>query len=77
MTDDLLLTCLVLVLLQEVGSTGKSDLCDIFLHFFCRHTKTVIDKGKGLVLRADDNLDLLPYSLPGVRILPSYPVSLT
>ena len=58
MTDDLLLTCLVLVLLQEVGSTGKSDLIDVFLYFFCRHTKTVIDKGKGLVLRADDNLDL-------------------
>ena len=58
MPDDLIVRGLVLVLLDEIGRTGKCDLADVFLDFVCRHTKTVIGKCQGLSLRVYGDADL-------------------
>ena len=58
MTDDLIVICLVLVFFDEVSSTGKCDLTDIFFDFVRSHTKTVIDEFQSLCIRIYDNLDL-------------------
>ena len=58
MSDDLILIGLVLVLLDEIRRTGKSDLVDILLHLVRRHTDTVINKLERLLLRVHDHLNL-------------------
>ena len=58
MTDDLIIVCLVLIFLYEIGGTGKSDLINVFLHLIGCHSQTVIDELKCLVLRIADYLNL-------------------
>ena len=58
MSADLILIGLVLVLLDEIRRTGKSDLVDILLHLVRRHTDTVINKLERLLLRVHDHLNL-------------------
>ena len=57
MSDDLIIVGFVFVLLQELGCSGESDLCDIFFYFIRCHTKTVIDKLQGFLFRIDDHFD--------------------
>ena len=57
-SDDLVLVCLILILLEEIRRAGESDLVDVFLYFFRSHTKAVIGNGDGLILRANLYRDL-------------------
>ena len=57
-TDHIVLCRLVLIFLEELCRTGKSDLCNVFFHFFRSHSKTVINKLHRLLFRVDDNFDL-------------------
>ena len=57
-TDDLILVCLILILLNEIGRTGKCDLIDVFFHFIRGHTNTIIDELQGLPFRIDNDLNL-------------------
>ena len=58
MTDDLILVRLILVLLNEIGRTGKCNLIDVFFHLISSHTNTIIDKLQGFLFRIDNNLNL-------------------
>ena len=56
MTDDLVGIALVLIFLNEIRSTGKCDLVDIFFHFVGGHAQTVILEGQCLLLRIHDDI---------------------
>ena len=58
MTDDLVICCLVFIFLQELGSTGKSDLSNIFLYFLSSHTNTIINEFQSLLIWVYNYLDL-------------------
>ena len=58
MTDDLILVRLILILLNEIGRTGKCNLIDVFFHFISGHTYTIINKLQGLLFRINNNLNL-------------------
>ena len=58
MSDHIIFRCLILILLKELGSAGKSDLCDILFHFICCHAESVIDEFHGLLFRIDDHFNL-------------------
>ena len=42
--DHIVFCSFVFIFLQKFGGSGKCDLCNVFLHLFCRHTDTVIGK---------------------------------
>ena len=45
MSDDSgALFALFFIFFQKFGCTGEGNLCNIFFHFICRHTKTIIYK---------------------------------
>ncbi len=67
-TDDLVVICLVLVLLDKVCRSGKSDLVDILLNFLRCHAKSGIDKLERLFLRIDNDVDIL-FDTSGIFIL--------
>ena len=58
MTDNLVIVCFVFVFLDEISSTGKCDLVDIFFDFVSSHTKTVINEFQSFLFRVDDYADL-------------------
>ncbi len=36
----------IFIFLQEVFSTGKGDLVNVFVHFFCSHPNSLVRYGK-------------------------------
>ena len=62
-TDDLVVRCFILIFIQEIGCAGECDLCDVLLDLCRRHTKTGIDELQRLLLRVDDDLNLLLISV--------------
>ncbi len=56
-TDDLILVGLVLIFGYKIRCSGKGDLVNVLLHLIRRHTHTVINKLKGLLLRVYQYLD--------------------
>ena len=58
MTDHLVIRRFILIFLQKLGSTGKSDLCDVLFHLISGHTDTVIDEFEGLLFGIDYHFDL-------------------
>ena len=58
MSYNLILIRLILILFNKIRSAGKSDLVNIFFHFFRRHSKTVINKLQCLRFRIDNDLHL-------------------
>ena len=48
MTDDLFLVGFVFVFFKKSLCAGKSDLIDVFIHFFESHTDTVVGDGSCL-----------------------------
>ena len=56
-TDHLIVCSFVLIFLQKLCCTGKSNLSNIFFYFVCRHTDTVINKFQSFCLGIDDNLN--------------------
>ena len=59
MSDDLIIICFIFVLLQKLGCSGKSNLCNILFYFIGCHTKTGIDKFQGFLFRIDDHIDFI------------------
>ena len=57
-SDHVVLSRLVLILLKELCRTGEGDLRDIFFYFLGCHSKSVVDKLHRLLFRIDDDLDL-------------------
>ena len=57
-TDDLVGIALILILLDEIGGAGESDLVDVLLHLICSHTQTVIHEGERLLIGIDNHIDL-------------------
>ena len=51
MTYYLIVSCLVLVFLYEIGRTRECDLVDVFLNLIHSHTDTVIYNLDGLCCR--------------------------
>ena len=62
-TDDLVVRRLILIFIQKIGCAGECDLCDVLLDLCRRHTKTGIDELQRLLLRVDDDLNLLLISI--------------
>ena len=56
-TDNLIRVTLVLIFLNEIRRTGKSNLVDILVNLFRRHSQTVVGKGQGLLLRVNDHVN--------------------
>ena len=59
MSDNLILIRLILVLVQEILSSGERNLVNIFLHLIRGHTDSVIDELNGLLVRIHANLNLI------------------
>ena len=59
MTDNLIVICLVLVFLNEICRTWKSDLVDILLHLVRCHAKSGINKFECFLLWIDNDMDIL------------------
>ena len=51
MADHVVLCRLVFVLFQKLSRSGKSDLSNVLLYFFCRHTNSVVNKLQRLFFR--------------------------
>ena len=58
MSDDLILVGFVLILLQELRSSGKRDLRDVLFHLIGGHTDTVIDELQRFLVRIHNHFDL-------------------
>ena len=55
MSDNLVTVCLVLILLDKLGRTGKSNLRNVLFHLFRSHADSVIAKTNRLLLRLNRN----------------------
>ena len=59
MTDDLIVICLVLIFLNEICCTGESNLVNVFFYFLCGHAKTCINEFQSLLLRVNNDTDVI------------------
>ena len=75
MADDLIFIRLALILLKEFGSSGESDLRDVFHDFIRRHADTVINELQCLFIRVDDNADLIFVSFFGLVFANAFQLS--
>ena len=58
MANHLVVICLILIFFQEIRSSRKSNLRNIFFYFLSRHSKTRINEFQGFLFRIYNNFYL-------------------